>query len=70
MSKCRAEDCNREVGEYAYCSIECSIYHKEQGKDKVIFSEYPHDHQCPKCLADIRLVTLDCPNPRCDNYRK
>ena len=30
MSTCQAEDCNREVGGYAYCSIECSVYGEAQ----------------------------------------
>ena len=24
--KCKAKDCNREVEDYVYCSIECACY--------------------------------------------
>ena len=30
--KCQAEDCDREVGHYKYCSYECSVYGESQSE--------------------------------------
>ena len=45
--KCQAQDCDREIGEYVYCSIECSAYGEAQQKENEM--KDTEEHYCIVC---------------------